>query len=66
MILKFGIFMIIALFISVILMISDLKYYISKIDGFERPSLNRNINYTIFGICLCSFLIGSILALIIF
>lgn len=43
----------------------ELDNSIKHIDGFDRPSLNRDINYTILGLCLLSFLIGGIFTLII-
>lgn len=40
---------------------SEIDALISKMDGFERPSLNRDIHYTILGMCLCSCSIGALL-----
>lgn len=48
------------------IMVIDLKKMIHQIDGFDRPKLNRNIQYTILGLCICSSIIGGILSLIIF
>ena len=48
------------------IMVIDLKRMICKIDGFDRPNLNRNIQYTILWLCICSGIIGGILSLIIF
>ena len=31
------------------IMVIDLKKMIHQIDGFDRPKLNRNIQYTILG-----------------
>ena len=42
----------------------ELDSDIKRIDGFDRPSLNRDINYTILGLCLLSCLIGGVFALI--
>lgn len=43
----------------------EIDSLISKIDRFERPSLNREIHYTILGMCLCSCLVGTLLSMII-
>ena len=51
--------------IAIIIMKKELDSNIKRIDGFDRPSLNRDINYTILGLCLVSFLIGSVFTLII-
>ena len=48
------------------IMVIDLKKMIRQIDGFDNPNLNRNIQYTILGLCICSCIIGGILSLIIF
>lgn len=56
---------IILLIIAIIIMKKELDSSIKQIDGFDRPSLNRDINYTILGLCLVSFLIGSGFTLII-
>ena len=56
---------IILLIIAIIIMKKELDSSIKQIDGFDRPSLNRDINYTILGLCLVSFLIGSVFTLII-
>lgn len=60
-----GVIFIILLVIAVIIMKKELDYLIKKIDGFDRPSLNRDINYNILGLCLISCLIGGIFTLII-
>ena len=52
--------------VCIYIMAIDLKRMISKLDGFDRPSLNRDIQYTILGLCICSGIIGCILSLIIF
>lgn len=52
--------------VCIYIMAIDLKRMISKLDGFDRPSLNRDIQYTILGLCICSGIIGGILSLIIF
>lgn len=60
-----GVTFIILLIIAIIIMKKELDSSIKQIDGFDRPSLNRDINYTILGLCLVSFLIGSVFTLII-
>lgn len=55
----------IASLIGIIITIDRLKYLIDKKDGFERPSLNRNINYAIFLIWINSLLMGIVLTIII-
>ena len=60
-----GILFIIILVIAIIFMKKELNHYINRIDGFDRPSLNRDINYTILGLCLLSCLIGGVFTLII-
>ena len=60
-----GVMFIILLIIAIIIMKKELDSSIKQIDGFDRPSLNRDINYTILGLCLVSFLIGSVFTLII-
>ena len=60
-----GVMFIILLIIAIIIMKKELDSSIKQIDGFDRPSLNRDINYTILGLCLVSFLIVSVFTLII-
>lgn len=60
-----GVIFIVLLIIAIIIMKKELDNSIKHIDGFDRPSLNRDINYTILGLCLLSFLIGGIFTLII-
>lgn len=57
-----GIFIII-IGVSVYFMFLDLKNDINKVDEFDRPKLNRDINYNILGIILCSILLGGILSI---
>jgi len=59
------IIMLIVSLISIIITINRLKYLINKKDGFERPSLNRNINDAIFLIWINSFLMGVVLTILI-
>jgi hypothetical protein len=61
-----GAMFIILIVICIIIMVIDLKGMIRKIDGFDRPKLNRDIRYTILGLCICSGIIGGILSLIVF
>jgi hypothetical protein len=61
-----GAMLIILIAVFIYIMVIDLKRMIRKIDGFDRPNLNRNIQYTILGLCICSGIIGGILSLIIF
>ena len=61
-----GAMFIVLIAVAIIIMVIDLKRMIRKIDGFDRPNLNRNIRYTILGLCICSGIIGGILSLIIF
>jgi hypothetical protein len=56
---------IILLIIAVVIMKKELDNLIKRIDGPDRPSLNRDINYNILGLCLLSCLIGGIFILII-
>ena len=60
-----GTIFIILLIIAMIVMKIDLNSMFRKMDGFDRPKLNRDINYTILGLCLGSFLIGGVLTMII-
>lgn len=60
-----GVMFIILLVIAMIVMKKELDSNIKRIDGFDRPSLNRDINYTILGLCLLSGLIGGVFTLII-
>ena len=61
-----GAMFIVLIAVCIIIMVIDLKGMIRKIDGFDRPKLNRDIRYTILGLCICSGIIGGILSLIIF
>jgi hypothetical protein len=61
-----GVMFIILLIIAIIFMKKELNSYIHRIDGFDKSSLNRDINYTILGLCICAGIIGGILSLIIF
>lgn len=60
-----GVMFIILLVIAMIVMKKELDSNIKRIDGFDRPSLNRDINYTILGLCLLSGLTGGVFTLII-
>ena len=60
-----GIMFIILLVIAIVIMKKELNYLIKNIDGFDRSSLNKDINYTILGLCLLSCLIGGVFTLII-
>lgn len=60
-----GVIFIILLIIAIFIMKKELYYLIKNIDKFDRPSLNRDINYNILGLCLLSCLIGGVFALII-
>ena len=60
-----SVMLIIFLVIAMIVMKKELDYLIKKFDGFDRPSFNRDINYTILGLCLLSCLIGGVFTLII-
>lgn len=59
-----GIMFIILLIIAIVIMKKELDSSIKRIDGFDRPSLNKDINYTILGLCLLSCLIGGVFTLI--
>lgn len=59
-----GVMFIILLIIAIVIMKKELDSYIKRIDGFDRPSLNKDINYTILGLCLLSCLIGGVFTLI--
>lgn len=59
-----GIMFIILLIIAMVIMKKELDYLIKHLDGFDRPSVNRDINYTILGLCLLSCLIGGVFTLI--
>lgn len=61
-----GVMFIILISVVINIMVIDLKRLIRKIDGFDRPNLNRDIRNTILGLCICSGIIGGILSLIIF
>lgn len=56
---------IILLLIAIVIMKKELDSLIKRIDGSDNPSLNRDINYTILGLCLLSCLIGGIFILVI-
>lgn len=58
------IIILIASLISIVITIDRLKYLINKKDGFERPSINRNIDYAIFLIWINSLLMGMVITLI--
>lgn len=60
-----GTIYIILLVIAIIVMKKELDSLIKQIDGFDRPSLNKDINYNILGLCLLSCLIGGIFILVI-
>jgi hypothetical protein len=60
-----GVMFIILLIIAIVIMKKELDSDIKRIDGFDRPSLNKDINYTILGLCLLSCLIGGVFTLII-
>lgn len=60
-----GTIYIILLLIAIVVMKKELDSLIKLIDGSDRPSLNRDINYTILGLCLLSCLIGGIFILVI-
>lgn len=59
-----GVMFIILLVIAIVIMKKELDSDIKRIDGFDRPSLNRDINYTILGLCLLYCLIGGVFTLI--
>ena len=55
----------IILFIIVIVILKKkLDIIINRIDRFDIPALNRDINYIILGLFLLSFLIGCIFTII--
>ena len=60
-----GVMFIILLIIATVIMKKELDRLIKRIDGFDRSSLNRDINYTILGLCLLSCLIGGVFTMII-
>ena len=60
-----GVMFIILLIIVIVITKKELDYAIKRIDGFDRPSVNRDINYNILGLCLISCLIGGVFTLII-
>ena len=60
-----GVMFIILLIIATVIMKKELDRLIKRIDGFDRPLLNRDINYTILGLCLLSCLIGGVFTMII-
>ena len=55
-----SILFIILLVIAIIILKKKLDIIVNRIDRFDRPSLNRDINYIILGLYLLSFLIGCI------
>ena len=59
-----GVMFIILLIIAIVIMKKELDNSIKRIDEFNRPSLHRDINYTILGLCLLSCLIGGVFTLI--
>lgn len=59
-----GVMFIILLIIAIVIMKKELDSDIKRIDGFDRPSLTRDVNYTILGLCLLSCLIGGVFTLI--
>lgn len=60
-----GVMLITLLIIAIVIMKKELDSSIKRIDGFDRPSLNRDINYTTLGLCLLSCLIGGVFTLIV-
>lgn len=60
-----GTIYIILFLIAIVVMKKELDSLIKRIDGFDRSSLNRDINYTVLGLCLLSCLIGGIFILVI-
>lgn len=56
---------IILLLIAIVIMKKDLDSLIKRIDGSDRPSLNRDINEIILCLCSLSCLIGGIFILVI-
>lgn len=59
-----GVMIIILLVIAIIRTKKKLDNSIKRIDWFDRPSLNRDINNKILGLCLLSCLMGGVFALI--
>lgn len=60
-----GTIYIILFLIAIVVMKKELDSLIKQIDGFDRPSLNKDINYNILGLCLVSCLIGGVFILVI-
>lgn len=60
-----GIIYIILFLIAIVVMKKELDSLIKRIDEFDRPSLNKDINYTVLGLCLVSCLIGGVFILVI-
>lgn len=60
-----GTIYIILLLIAIVIMKKELDGLIKLIDESDSPSLNKDINYTILGLCLLSCLIGGIFILVI-
>lgn len=59
-----GIMIIILLVIAIVRTKKKLDNSIKRIDWFDRPSINRDINNTILGLCLLSSLLGCAFTLI--
>ena len=65
MVFKFiGVIFIVFLVIVITIMKKQLDGSIKSIDRFDRPSINRDINNTILGLCLLSSLLGCAFTLI--
>lgn len=60
-----GTIYIILLLIAIVVMKKELDRLIKRIDGVDRSSLNRDINYNILSLCVLSCLIGGIFILVI-
>lgn len=60
-----GTIYIILFLIAIVVMKKELDSLIKRIDEFDRPSLNKDINYTVLGLCLVSCLIGGVFILVI-
>lgn len=59
-----GVNFIVFLVIVITIMKKQLDSSIKCIDRFDRPSLNRDINYAVLCLCLLSCLIGCVVTLI--
>jgi hypothetical protein len=44
----------------------DIKRLINTIEYYYRPKIDKDINYTLFGICLLSFFLGVVLTFFIY